>query len=152
MKLDLQYFTDTYSVTCYKDGHMTAFSASPNSSVAKDATVTLTITPASGYEVDEIEWIAGGPCDLTPTEGGATFACPAANVILYCKSKANNVYMVTEDTVVNINNSKTSLKRNMKLLTAANGAIIGVDCTGTAVTLDSGTVGQLVKDGILVKM
>ena len=66
--------------------------------------------------------------------------------------KANNKYMVTEDVVRNSNNSKTSLKRNMKLVEAANGAIIGVEVTGTTVTLDSGTVAQLVADGILVKM
>ncbi len=151
MKLNLQHFTGS-SVTCYKDGHMSAFSASPNSSVAKDATVTLTITPASGYEVDEVEAVSGGPITLTPAEGGATFSMGETDVVLYCKSKKNNSYMVTEDVVVNINNSKTSLKRNMKLVEAANGAIIGVEVTGTTVTLDSGTVAQLVADGILVKI
>ena len=58
-RLNLQMFDTTYSVTCYKDAHATAFSASPNSSVATDATVTLTVTPADGYEVDEIEVIEG---------------------------------------------------------------------------------------------
>ena len=150
-ELDLQYFTGN-SVTCHKDGHMTTFSASPNSSVDKDTEVALTITPASGYEVDEIEVIAGGPLTLTPTESGAKFSMPNEAVILYCKSKANNKYMVTESVDVTINGSKTRLVRNMKLLTAANGAIIGVDVTGTAVTLDAGTVAELVKAGTLVKI
>ena len=54
MELNLQYFDSTYTVTCLNGGNFTAFSASPNSSVAKGATVTLTVTPASGYELDEV--------------------------------------------------------------------------------------------------
>ena len=57
-KIDLQLFTGS-SVTVYKDAHMTTASASPASSLEEGDTVTLTATPASGYEIDDIEYGAG---------------------------------------------------------------------------------------------
>ena len=51
-KLNLQQFAGTLTVTIIKDdnSHWTAASASPASSLAKDDSVALTVTPASGYE------------------------------------------------------------------------------------------------------
>ena len=152
MELNLQYFDDpTYSVTCYKDGHMTTFSASPNSSVAKDATVTLTVTPASGYELDEIEVIAGG---VTPEYKNSawTFKMGEANVVLYCKSKANNVYAVVEPVDVTINGSVTNLAKNVKVKQTANGGIYEATVNGTAITFDAAVIAELIKAGVLVKI
>ena len=150
--LNLQYFDDpTYSVTCYKDGHMTTFSASPNSSVAKNADVALTVTPASGYELDEIEVIAGG---VTPEfkNNAWGFKMGEANVVLYAKSKGNNVYAVVEPVVVSINNSVTSLAKNVKLMQTANGGVYEAVVSGTAITFDAAVIKELVKAGAIVKI
>ena len=149
LEMNLQYFVDTtYTLTLYKDAGITTFTASPDSG-AKDTEVTLTITPASGYELDEIEVIAGG---VTVNMTTKKFTIGEANVVLYAKSKANNKYKVVESVDVNINGSKTPLTRNMKIVTGATGAIIDVQSDGTAITLGSEIIAQLVKDGIIVKI
>lgn len=147
-KLNLQMFTG-HTVTVYNDGHTSAASASPNSSVDKDTEVTLTLTPSSGYEIDNVEVISGG---VTVNMTTKKFAMGEADVVLMVHTKKNNVYMVTENRDVIINNSKTSLTRNMTLEYAANGAVKGVSCSGTEVTLDAGIVAQLVAEGVLIKM
>ena len=149
MKLNLQYFAGGHSVTLYKDAGVTTFTASADSDVQKNAEVTLTVVFASGYELDEYEVIAGG---VTVDPSTKKFTMGEANVVIYLKSKKNNLYKVVESCDVTINGSKTSLTRNMKLETGANGAIIGVTVTGTEITLDAATVKQLVHDGIIVKM
>lgn len=148
MELNLQYFTG-HSVTVYSDAGFSAASASPNSSVDKNTEVTLTLTLDTGYEIDEVECVSGG---VTVNLTTKKFAMGEADVVLFAKSKANNKYKVTETTVVNINGTKTTLARNLKLVTSASGAIVDVETTGTAVTLDAGTVAELVKAGILVKI
>ena len=148
-KIDLQLFTGS-TVTVYKDAHMTTASASPNSSVAKDATVTLTLTPASGYEVKDIIVIAGG---VTVHQDNTTvsFACGETDVVLYVTSQKNNEYKVTENRDVYVNDSKTTLRRNLTEVLAPNGAIAEIKCNPTTVTLDAGVVAELVKEGVLVK-
>ena len=148
MKLNLQFFTGS-SVTLYKDAGVTTFTASPNSSVAKDAEVTLTVVFASGYELDEYEVIAGG---VTVDPATKKFTMGEADVVINLKSKANNKYKIVESCDVIINGTKTSLTKNTKIIYSANGAIAGVECSGTAITLDAETVKQLVKDGIIVKI
>ena len=148
MKLDLQYFTG-HSVTVYKDAGFSAGSASPYSSVDKDTEVTLTITPASGYELKEIEVIAGG-VTVNPTT--KKFAMGEADVVINLKSQKNNLYAITEDVVLNINGSKTTLGKNVKLLKTKTGAIYGVELTPTEVTAEAATVAQLVAAGIMVKV
>jgi len=150
-KLNLQQFAGSLTVTCYKDANMTTFSASPSSSLAKDDTVTLTVTPASGYELDEIEVISGG---VTPEfeDNAWTFTMGSADVVLNAKSKGNNIYKIVENTYVWVNGSKTELTRNMTLQRSANGAIVGVDCSGSAVTVNADVVKELVKAGVLIKM
>ena len=148
-KLNLQLFTGS-TVTVYKDAHMTEASASHNSSVAKDATVTLTLTPASGYEVKDIIVIAGG---VTVHQDNTTisFACGETDVVLYVTSQKNNEYKVIESCNVYVNGAKTQLVKNVKPVFSANGALADVECTPTAVTLDAAIVADLVAEGILVK-
>ena len=149
MKMILNLF-DTYSVTCYKDAHMTTFSASPNSSVAKNADVTLTVTPADGYELDEIEVIAGG-VTLTHSTNW-TFKMGEANVVLYAKTKANNKYLVTEECMAQLNSgTPTVLHANNTVTLTPNGAPKDIDKTGASVTVDA-AVQNLIDTGVLVKL
>ena len=149
-QLNLQQFDDpaTYTVTCLADSGFSAFSASPASGV-KTTEVTLTVTPATGYELDEIEVCAGG-VTINPTT--KKFAIGEANVVLYAKSKANNIYKVAENTVVNVNGTKTELVRNMKIVTSKSGAIVDVESSGTALTISADVIASLVDQGILVKI
>ena len=142
---------DGHSVTMCKDSHMTTASASPYSSVAENATVTLTLTPASGYEVKDVEVVAGG-VTVHQDDDAVTFTMGEADVIINVTSQANNLYKVLENRDVWINGSKTSLTRNMTLEMAENGMVKGVACTGTAITLDSGIVASLVSEGIIEKL
>jgi hypothetical protein len=152
-KLNLRLFDDdppTYSVTCLKDSGFSAFSASPGSG-AKGTTVTLTITPASNKELDEIEVAAGGVTLETSEEGVVSFKIGEANVVLYAKSKADNLYKVTEETAVYINGAKTALHKNVEVVLTKQGAIEGVNCTGTAITVND-AVQNLIDQGVLVKI
>ena len=149
MKLDLQYFAGGHSVTLYKDAGVTTFTASADSDVQKNAEVTLTVVFASGYELDEYEVIAGG---VTVNPSTKKFTMGEADVVIYLKTKKNNLYVVTEDTVVNINGTETSLAKNVKVTVAANGAPSGATVNPTEVSIDAATIAQLVKAGILVKV
>ena len=149
-KFDLQLFSGGHSVTVYKDAHMTTANASSTSDVQKDAEVTLTLEPATGYEVDEIEVIAGG-VTITTEDETTGFVMGNENVVLYVKSKANNVYKVTESQVVYINGNKTSLTKNTKVILTKQGGISAVECDGSTVTVNDG-VQSLIDQGILEKM
>ena len=150
--MNLHLFDSTYSVTCYKDANASAFSASPNSSVAKGTTVTLTVTPASGYEVDEIEVIEGG-VTVTLASSTYSFKMGEANVVLNLKTKKDNLYMVTEDTMASVNDSKVVLNRNTTVEVTPNGAPKGVTVkNGGAEITDSAAVAQLIDQGVLVKI
>ena len=59
-ELNLQQFAGSLTVTVLKDGNVTAATATPASSLAKDDDVALAMTFASGYELNEIECISGG--------------------------------------------------------------------------------------------
>lgn len=148
MKLDLQYFAGGHSVTLHKDAGVTTFTASASSDVAKDTEVTLTVVLETGYEVDEYEVIAGG---VTVNASTKKFTMGEENVVIYLKTKANNKYIVTEDTDVVINGTKTHLGKNIKLL-ENKGHVYGATVSGTAITFDAAVVAQLVADGILVKI
>ena len=151
-KMNLQLFDDpaTYTVTCHSDSHMSAFSASPASG-AKNTTVTLTVTPDSGYELDEIEVIAGG-VTIEHESDAYTFKIGEANVVLNAKSKKNNLYKIVENCDVWVNGTKTTMRRNMTLEKGPNGAIVGVTSSGTAITLSSEIVADLVKAGTIIKI
>ena len=147
MKMILNLFTGI-SVTCYKDGHMTTFSASPNSSVAKDAEVTLTVTPASGYEVDEIEVLQGGV-----TIANNKFAAGETDVVLYCKSKKSTLYMVTEECSTCVNDTKVVLHKNTIVELTPNGVPKGVTVEdGGADLTVTAAMQELINQGILVKI
>ncbi|MCR5566201.1 MAG: hypothetical protein K6F61_05065 [Clostridiales bacterium] len=151
-QLNLHLFDSTYSVTCYKDAHASAFSASPNSSVATDADVALTVTPATGYEVDEIEVIAGG---VTITEEGGSygFKMGTANVVLNLKTKKSTLYMVTEECMASVNGTKVVFHKNVKYEITPNGVIKGVNIeSGGADVTVTAAVQELINQGILVKI
>jgi len=73
-------------------------------------------------------------------------------VVIYQKTKANNVYAVVEDTDININGTKTHLAKNVTLQKSASGGVYGATVSGTAIIIDAATVAQLVKAGVLVKI
>lgn len=153
MKMILDLFDSTYSVTCLKDAGMSAFSASPNSSVAKGATVTLTVTPASNKELDEIEVIAGG-VTVTESSGTYSFKMGEANVTLYAKSKADNKYLVTEECKACLNGGAwTVLHKNTVVTCTPNGVPyqITAEDGGASVTVDA-AIQNLIDTGVLVKI
>ena len=151
MRFNLRWFDTTYTVTCLKDSGITTFSASPASG-AKDTTVTLTITPASGYELDEIEVAAGG-VTIEESSGTYSFDIGEANVTLYAKSKGSKTYKVTENVFTCVNGTVTELTRNMKIEYSKNGAIVAVDSAGTDLSsLNADILAQLVDAGVLVKI
>ena len=154
MKMILDLFDDpTYSVTCLADSGFSAFSASPNSSVAKGATVTLTITPGTGKELDEIEVAAGG-VTITESSGTYSFKMGEANVTLYAKSKANNKYLVTEECKACLNGGAwTVLHKNTVVSCTPNGVpkAITAENGGATITVDA-AIQNLIDQGILVKI
>ena len=150
MKMDLQYFSGSLTVTVYKDSHMTTASASPASSLAKDDSVELTLTPADGYEVADVEVVSGG---VTIYDDGTdiTFTMGESSVVLNVKSQKNNEYKVVENCFVCVNGTVTNLKRNMKVVEGANGAVVGVECTPSTLTLSADIIGNLLASGVIVK-
>ena len=149
---DLQLFAGGHSVTVVADGGFSAASASSTSDVQAEATVTLTLTPSSNKEIASVEVLSGGVTLEVSDEGVYSFEMGSANVVIVAKSKANNIYKIVENCDVWVNGSKTHLQRNMTLEMGKNGAITGVTCSGTAVTLSSEIVANLVKAGTLIKL
>lgn len=149
MKLNLQQFAGSLTVTVYKDEHMTTASASPASSLAEGDEVTMTLTPASGYEVDEVECLSGG---VTVNLETKKFTMGESSVVLVAKSKANNLYKIVENTYVSVNGTVTRLARNMEIKYGVNGAVIGVNSGKAAVTLSADIIKALVDAGAIVKI
>ena len=150
-KLNLQQFAGGHSVTVYKDSHVTTATPSSDSDVQKNADVTLTLEFGTGYELDEIEVVAGGvTVELDDSTWG--FKMGEADVVLNVKSKKNNAYIVTENTYVWVNGSGTELLRNMKIEKGANGEIFAVTSTPTALSISADVIASLVKQGVLVKV
>jgi hypothetical protein len=148
-KINLHLFDDpaTYTVTIYKDSGITTATASADSG-ATGTEITLTITPASGKELDEIQVLAGG---VTVNKATGKFTIGSANVVLNITSKADNLYRVTEECSVCVNDVKQTFHRNVVLQITPMGGIAGATCEGTAITLNDG-VQQLIDTGVLVKM
>lgn len=150
MKLNLQYFAGGHSVTCYRDAHASAFSASSNSDVQANATVTLTVTPASGYTVDEIEVVQGG-VEVKFEDNAWTFKMGSADVVLYLKTKSTTTFKVVENCFTAVNGTVTELKRDMILKYGPNGAIIGVDSNGTSLSsLSADILANLKAAGVII--
>ena len=150
IRMNLQMFAGSLTVTVYKDSGMTTASASPASSLAKGDTVTLTLTPASGNEVDKVIVLSGG---VTVDMATKKFDMGESNVVLCVTSKDATTYKVVENCRCSVNGTVTNLTRNMKIVKGPNGAIIGVDSEGTDLgSLSADLVKQLVASGVLVKI
>ena len=153
MKFNLSWFdATTYTTTIYKDSHITTATASPTSgTVAEGATVTLTVTPASGYELDTIDVASGG---VTIEYGDSiTFEMGEANVVLNVKSKKSTMYKVVENCYTCINGTVTNLTRNMTFTVGKTGAIVDVSCSGTDLSsLNAAVLASLVEAGVVIKM
>ena len=146
-----QLFAGGHSVTVVADGGFSAASASSTTDVQKNADVTLTLTPSDGKEIASVEVLSGG-VTLTVTSGTYGFKMGEADVVIVAKSKADNVYQVVENTYVCVNGTVTRLQRNMQLVKGKNGAIVGVDCTGTALNVSADIIAALVKSGAIIKI
>lgn len=150
--MNLQLFAGGHSVSVVADGGFSAASASSSSDVQADATVTLTLTPADTYELASVEVLSGGVTLEKSNLGVYSFKMGSANVTIVAKSKKNNIYKVVENCDVWINGVKTHLQRNIKLITGPTGAVVDVKSNGTAITLSTEVVANLVKSGVLVKI
>ena len=149
-KLNLQLFAGGHSVTVVADGGFSAASASSDSDVQKNTTVTLTLTPSSNKEIASVEVLSGG-VTLTVTSGTYSFTMGEADVVIVAKSKADNLYKITENREITINGTKTRLTKNIKVVYAKNGAVCDVECTPTAVAA-SDVVQGLIDEGVLIKV
>lgn len=150
--MNLQLFAGGHDVSVVADGGFSAASASSSSDVQANTTVTLTLTPADTYELASVEVLSGGVELEVSDEGVYSFKMKSADVVIVAKSKKDNIYKIVENCDVWVNGSKTSLQRNLTLKKGPNGAIIGVDGNGTAVTLSAEIVAELLKAGTLVKV
>lgn len=65
---------------------------------------------------------------------------------------AGTQYMIVENQTVSVNGVKTELKRNMKLRTGVNGAVIGAECTGSEISLDADMIRNLKASGAIVEI
>jgi hypothetical protein len=153
MKMILDLFAGSLTVTVYKDSHITTATATPDSSLAKDDDVALTITPATNYELDEIEVVAGGVTPEYDEDDGWGFVMGEADVVLNVKSKKANNYMVTEETSVNVNDNPIVLHQNSTVQLTKNGVPKGVTAKngGTVIAMND-AVQNLIDQGILVKL
>ena len=148
--MDLQLFAGGHAVTVLKDGHMTTASASATTDVQAEATVTLTLTPASGYEVADVEVLAGG-VTVHQDDDTISFAMGSSDVVISVTSQKNNEYRISENCYVCVNGTATEIKRNLKEIKGANGELLRVDCTPTALTISADVISELVKAGVIEK-
>ena len=151
-KMNLQLFAGGHSVTVVADGNMSAASASSTSDVQENATVTLTLTPASTYEVASVDVLAGG---VTIEQDGDTvsFTMGTSNVVIAVKSQKNNLYQIFENCYCQVNNGTvTKLQRNVSYEYGPGGNITGVNCTPTEISLSADLKAQLVASGIVAKL
>ena len=148
MNMILDLFAGGHSVTVVSDEGISAASASSTSDVAKDAEVTLTVTAASGYEIKEYEVLAGG---VTVDPATKKFTMGESNVIIAVKSRATTSYLVTEETMVNVNDNPVRLHKNAKVVLTPNGVPKAVIADGGAATVTmNDAVQSLIDQGILV--
>jgi hypothetical protein len=147
-KLNLQLFSGGHSVTLVADDGFSAASASSTSDVQKNAEVTLTLTLKTGYELADVEVLQG---EVTVNLSTKKFTMGEKNVVLAARSKANNLYKVTEDCDVCINGAKTKLTKNIEVVLTKNGGVKDVVCTPTAIDMND-AVQALIDAEILVKI
>ena len=148
--MDLQLFAGGHSVTVLKDSNMTTASASSTTDVQAAATVTLTLTPASGYEVADVQVLAGG-VTVHQDDSTVSFAMGSSDVVIYVTSQKNNEYRISENCYVSVNGTGSIIRRNLKEVKGANGEVRRVDCTPTALTISADVIAELEKAGVIEK-
>ena len=150
MKMILDLFAGGHSVTVYGDSGVSEVSADETSDVQKNADVTLTVTLESGYEVAEYECVTGG---VTVNPSTKKFKMGEADVVIFVKTKANNKYLVTEECVASVNDSKVVLHKNAKVLLTPNGVPkeVVAESGGASITVTP-AIQNLIDQGILVKI
>lgn len=148
MRMILDLFAGGHSVTVLKDAGISAASADETNDVQKNATVTLTVTPATGYVIAEYEVIAGG-VEVDPS--AKTFKMGEADVVIYVRSKAANKYLVTEETRVSVNDAVVILHANTIVELTKNGVPKAVSASGggTTITMND-AVRSLINQEILI--
>lgn len=148
MKMILDLFAGGHSVTVVADAGMSAASASSTSDVAKDAEVTLTLTAASGYELKDVEVLAGG---VTVDPSTKKFTMGSDNVILVVHSRATTSFLVTEEIMIAVNDTRVQLHKNAKVVLTPNGVPKEVIADGGATTITlNDAVQSAIDQGILV--
>lgn len=150
MKMILDLFAGGHSVTLYADGGVSAFTADESSDVQAETEVTLTVTLKTGYEVDQYEVIEGG-VEVDPDT--KKFEMGEEDVVIYLRTKANNKYMITEETSSCVNNKRVTLHANTIIELTPNGAMKGLKTSGggASLTVDAG-IQQLIDAGVVVKI
>ena len=148
--MDLQLFAGGHAVTVLKDANMTTASASSTTDVQAAATVTLTLTPASGYEVADVEVLAGG-VTVHQDDDTVSFAMGSSDVIIKVTSQKNNEYRISENCFVCVNRTATEIRRNLREIKGANGELLRVECTPTALNISADVIKQLEAAGVIEK-
>lgn len=149
MKMILDLFAGGHSVTLYHDAGASAFTASADTDVQKNADVTLTVTLADGYEVAEYQVIAGG-VEVNPST--KKFKMGEADVVINLVTKADNVYMVTEECSGSLNGTPFVLHANTIVTLTPNGVPCKIEAAngGQEVTVNA-AIQQLIDQNILIK-
>lgn len=148
MKLNLQQFAGSLTVTIHKGSGITAATATPASGLSEGDSVALAFTPATGKKVDKVINLTTGATYPSNVSG---FRMPASSVVLAVTSKDNNLYKVVENCSVNVNGRKIELTRNMTLEIGKTGVVIGVECEGAPIEMNEG-IKNLIDQGILIKL
>lgn len=148
MKMILDLFAGGHSVTVVADAGMTTASASATTDVAKNAEVTLTLTPDTGYEVKEVEVLAGG---VTYNPSTKKFVMGEADVIIVVRTRATTSFLVTEEIMLAVNDTRVQLHKNAKVVLTPNGVPKAVIADGGAATITlNDAVQSAIDQGILV--
>ena len=153
MKMILDLFAGGHSVTVYADAGFTSATADETSDVAKDTKVTITPVLKTGKELDAYEVVTGGVTVTVKSDSKGEFSMGEADVVIYAKSKADNLYLVTEECMCNVNDTKVVLHKNAKVVLTPNGVPkeVVADGGGASVTVTP-AIQNLIDQGILVKI
>ena len=148
MKMILDLFAGGHDVTVVADAGMTTASDSATSDVQKNAEVTLTLTPDTGYEVKEVEVLAGG---VTYNPSTKKFVMGEADVIIVVRTRATTSFLVTEEIMLAVNDTRVQLHKNAKVVLTPNGVPKAVIADGGAATITlNDAVQSAIDQGILV--
>ena len=147
MKMILDLFAGGHSVTVLKDDGITSASASATSDVQKDAEVTLTVTAASGYVIKEYETLTGG---VTVDPATKKFVMGEKDVQIIVRSRKSGSYLVTEETMVNVNDNPIRLHANEIIELTKNGVPKAITAASETDITDSDAVQSLIAQEILI--